>query len=214
MSSYEFNTGFCLSADTYLPDTVGTFKERQISFYHDYENRVLVRYELNIELLTCICVVSGQWVVFESNDVAMSEWDGTDCKWHTLAIQIVDSQLTVFRDDEVVFEHSDSLLSHMPREGFVELSNRPLRTCFDNVLLLSIGEDPVVCGDADSSGSVDVDDVVYLVNYIFTGGPAPNPYYAGDADCSIEIDIDDVVCLIAYIFSGGNAPWRKSVRAP
>jgi hypothetical protein len=94
----------------------------------------------------------------------------------------------------------------MPRIGKVELSNTYSGTCFDNVLLRSIGEEPVICGDADGSGSIDVDDVVYLVNYIFTGGPAPDPYYVGDANCSIDIDIDDVVYLIAYIFSGGNDP--------
>lgn len=29
------------------------------------------------------------------------------------------------------------------------------------------------CGDADCSGGVDIDDVVYLIAYIFSGGPAP-----------------------------------------
>ena len=30
-----------------------------------------------------------------------------------------------------------------------------------------------ICGDTDCSGGVDIDDVVYLINYIFAGGPAP-----------------------------------------
>lgn len=63
-----------------------------------------------------------------------------------------------------------------------------------------------VCGDADGSGSVDIDDVVFLIAYIFAGGPAPDPYLSGDANCSEAIDIDDVVYLIAYIFTGGPAP--------
>jgi hypothetical protein len=57
-----------------------------------------------------------------------------------------------------------------------------------------------VWGDADGSGEVDIDDIVYLVTYIFVGGPAPEPYVAGDVDGSGEIDIDDVVHLIEYIF--------------
>jgi hypothetical protein len=65
---------------------------------------------------------------------------------------------------------------------------------------------PYVCGDADGSTGVDIDDVVYLIAYIFSGGPAPVPYESGDANCSGEIDIDDVVYVIGYIFSGGNAP--------
>lgn len=63
-----------------------------------------------------------------------------------------------------------------------------------------------ICGDADESGAVDIDDVVYLINYIFAGGPEPVPYESGDTDCSGAVDIDDVVYLIGYIFSGGHAP--------
>jgi hypothetical protein len=72
--------------------------------------------------------------------------------------------------------------------------------CFDVVHV------SYICGDCDVSGGVDIDDVVYLISYIFSGGPPPNPLSVGDADCSGGVDIDDVVSLIAYIFSGGNAP--------
>jgi len=67
-------------------------------------------------------------------------------------------------------------------------------------------EEEYVCGDADGSGSVDIDDAVYLINYIFAEGPPPEPFASGDADCSGEVDIDDVVYLIGYIFSGGFDP--------
>ncbi|MBU1318219.1 MAG: right-handed parallel beta-helix repeat-containing protein [candidate division Zixibacteria bacterium] len=71
---------------------------------------------------------------------------------------------------------------------------------------LGVGCDEYLCGDADRSTDIDIDDVVYLIFYIFLGGPAPDPLEAGDADCSGAIDIDDVVHLISYIFSGGPAP--------
>jgi len=65
----------------------------------------------------------------------------------------------------------------------------------------------IVCGDADGSGDIDIDDVVYLISYIFSGGPAPFPMVCtGDADGSGGVDIDDVVYLISYIFSGGPEP--------
>jgi hypothetical protein len=64
-----------------------------------------------------------------------------------------------------------------------------------------------VPGDADGSGAVDVDDIVYLVAFIFSGGPPPIPdICCGDADGSGGVDIDDVVYLIDYIFSGGPPP--------
>ncbi|MCC6961887.1 MAG: hypothetical protein IT585_01405 [candidate division Zixibacteria bacterium] len=61
-------------------------------------------------------------------------------------------------------------------------------------------------GDADGSGGVSISDAVYLINYIFAGGPAPNPMAAGDADCSGAVSISDAVFLINYIFASGPAP--------
>ncbi len=63
-----------------------------------------------------------------------------------------------------------------------------------------------LCGDADSSGDVDIDDVVALIEYIFSSGDAPYPLESGDVNCADDIDIDDAVYLITYIFSGGPVP--------
>jgi hypothetical protein len=63
-----------------------------------------------------------------------------------------------------------------------------------------------LCGDADRSGDINIADVVYLVAYIFSGGPAPDPLASGDADCDGVAIISDAVYLVAYIFSGGPAP--------
>jgi hypothetical protein len=62
------------------------------------------------------------------------------------------------------------------------------------------------CGDVDDSGEVDIDDVVFIIGYIFGGGPSPEPIDAGDTNCSGAIDIDDVVFVIQYIFSTGSEP--------
>ncbi|MBU2625279.1 MAG: S8 family serine peptidase [candidate division Zixibacteria bacterium] len=71
----------------------------------------------------------------------------------------------------------------------------------------SFGPPAYVAGDADGSGDVDIDDVVYIIAFVFTGGPSPVPVEAsGDADGSGEVDIDDVIYLIAYIFTGGPPP--------
>jgi hypothetical protein len=61
-------------------------------------------------------------------------------------------------------------------------------------------------GDADGNGFVNISDAVYLINYIFGGGPAPSPEAAGDADCNGFVNISDAVYLINYIFGGGPAP--------
>jgi hypothetical protein len=62
------------------------------------------------------------------------------------------------------------------------------------------------CGDVDGAEGVDIDDVVYLINFIFAGGPEPEPVLEGDSDCSDFVDIDDVVYGIMYIFAGGPKP--------
>jgi hypothetical protein len=76
-------------------------------------------------------------------------------------------------------------------------------------------------GDANDNGAIDIDDVVYLISYIFSGGLAPTPYpvASGDATCDCTVDIDDIVYLIAYIFSGGPPPcswaeWGSSCGGP
>jgi len=63
-----------------------------------------------------------------------------------------------------------------------------------------------ICGDVDGEGTVNIADVVFLIDYIFMGGAAPQPISLGDVDCSGSINIADVVRLIAYIFSHGAAP--------
>lgn len=65
---------------------------------------------------------------------------------------------------------------------------------------------PCMCGDADSNGSITISDAVYLINYIFAGGPAPNPICLGDADNNGSVTISDAVYLVNYIFAGGPAP--------
>ena len=63
-------------------------------------------------------------------------------------------------------------------------------------------------GDVNASGSIDIDDVVYLVAYIFISGPPPIPPQSGDCNCSGETDIDDVVYLVNYIFASGPEPCK------
>lgn len=61
-------------------------------------------------------------------------------------------------------------------------------------------------GDANGDMLVSISDAVYLINYIFAGGPAPNPLESGDANCDSQVSISDAVYIINYIFAGGPAP--------
>lgn len=63
-----------------------------------------------------------------------------------------------------------------------------------------------VCGDANGDSAVNIGDAVGIINYVFKGGPAPDPIASGDANCDGACNIGDGVYLISHIFSGGDAP--------
>jgi hypothetical protein len=65
------------------------------------------------------------------------------------------------------------------------------------------------CGDANGNKQIDIADAIYLINYLFTDGPAPDPIEHGDVNRDGVIDITDVVYLINYLFVGGPAPCRQ-----
>jgi hypothetical protein len=64
----------------------------------------------------------------------------------------------------------------------------------------------LVRGDANGDGEIDVADVMYLINYLFIGGSAPDPPWVGDANCDEVVDVADVMYLINYLFIGGSPP--------
>jgi hypothetical protein len=61
-------------------------------------------------------------------------------------------------------------------------------------------------GDCNNDGIVDAADVVFLINYLFQDGTAPDPLEAGDANSDSEVDPADVVYLINYLFKQGPPP--------
>jgi hypothetical protein len=63
-----------------------------------------------------------------------------------------------------------------------------------------------MAGDANDDEAVNIGDAVYLINYIFKGGPPPPCLDEGDANADCAINIGDGVYLINYIFKGGPPP--------
>ncbi|MCP4566750.1 MAG: hypothetical protein GY841_04115 [FCB group bacterium] len=63
-----------------------------------------------------------------------------------------------------------------------------------------------VCGDANGDDAINVGDAVYLINYIFKSGPAPEPLEGGETNCDGAINVGDAVYLINYVFKSGPEP--------
>jgi bacillopeptidase F len=65
-----------------------------------------------------------------------------------------------------------------------------------------------VAGDANGDEVVDVADAVYLLNYLYKGGPAPDHMGAGDPNADCIIDVADVVYMLNYLYKGGPVPQK------
>lgn len=61
-------------------------------------------------------------------------------------------------------------------------------------------------GDANQDKKVTVSDIVYLISYLFKGGPPPYPFASGDCNCDGTVTISDVIYLVSYLFKGGPKP--------
>lgn len=57
--------------------------------------------------------------------------------------------------------------------------------------------------DANADGHVDAADIVFLVNYLFAGGPVPT---AGDADGDGQVNVKDILYVVNAMFAAGPAP--------
>ena len=70
----------------------------------------------------------------------------------------------------------------------------------------SLGGCCALRGDMDHSGALDISDLTYFVDYLFSGGSAPICSEESDVDGSGATDITDLTYLVDYLFSGGPPP--------
>jgi len=65
---------------------------------------------------------------------------------------------------------------------------------------------PFLAGEVNNDEVVELGDVVYLISYLYKGGPAPNPLESGDVNCDGKVELGDVVYLISFLYKNGSAP--------
>jgi outer membrane protein assembly factor BamB len=61
-------------------------------------------------------------------------------------------------------------------------------------------------GDADGSGSTNVADLTFIVDYLFNSGPEAECPVAADVDGSGDTNVADVTYLVDYLFRSGPPP--------
>ncbi|EQB62998.1 MAG: hypothetical protein RBG1_1C00001G0577 [candidate division Zixibacteria bacterium RBG-1] len=64
-------------------------------------------------------------------------------------------------------------------------------------------------GDANGDGKVDLADLIFMVNYIMKGGPAPTFECQADLNADKIVTLLDVVVAVNYLFKGGNPPLKS-----
>ncbi|MEM7235516.1 MAG: S8 family serine peptidase, partial [Planctomycetota bacterium] len=61
-------------------------------------------------------------------------------------------------------------------------------------------------GDSDASGEIDISDGIFILNWLFIGGPQPPCEAAADVDATNQINLTDAVYLLNFLFLGGTQP--------
>jgi len=64
-------------------------------------------------------------------------------------------------------------------------------------------------GDVNNDNVMDMQDIVYMINFVYSGGNAPYPFkYLGNMNPNEDAvyDLNDIMFMIAYYFEGGPCP--------
>jgi Dockerin type I domain len=105
-----------------------------------------------------------------------------------------------------------------PQDFWQELYEPPIFTVsMDMAFVITATEQECLglCGDANNDGVVNVSDAVWIINYVFVGGGAPQPVLAcGDANTDGTVNVSDAVWIINYVFVGGGPPLDCSPGSP
>lgn len=69
---------------------------------------------------------------------------------------------------------------------------------------LTVSAEPqYVCGDADNDGLVNLLDLLYIIDFLYTDGPEPPIPAAADVDASGSCDLVDILELIDHLYGEG-----------
>ncbi len=66
-------------------------------------------------------------------------------------------------------------------------------------------------GDANGDSKINLQDIIFKVNYLFKGGPKPSPFCRGDDNADTKINLQDIIYEVNYLFKGGPAPVKSWV---
>jgi hypothetical protein len=137
--------------------------------------------------------------IYNQNPGCMDYWIEEDIPW----LRFIDSMGNAPAIPRVALDVGTYTWGVYPDSFYVYSStatNSPVKG-FVNMLVWRLH------GDVNWDNTINMIDVVYLIDYIFRSGPAPQPeYLVGDCNCDSRVNIEDAVYLIDYIFKSGDEP--------
>nr|MBN2277597.1 hypothetical protein [candidate division Zixibacteria bacterium] len=104
----------------------------------------------------------------------------------------------------------DGLIHGVPHERVtksvairIEDDSKPTNLYFETFNITTGGS---LNGDANCSGTYNILDVTYIINYLYRGGESPLSPEGCDCNCTGSCDILDAAFLVNYLYKSGNAP--------
>ncbi|KPK99750.1 MAG: hypothetical protein AMJ91_06485 [candidate division Zixibacteria bacterium SM23_73_3] len=82
----------------------------------------------------------------------------------------------------------------------------PVEVGYGKVSGIDIDLPPAQIGDVSGDGLINIEDILFIVNYLYKDGPAPYYLMVGDCNCDEVVDLGDVLYLISYLYKGGQLP--------
>lgn len=117
-------------------------------------------------------------------------WNGPDC----------DSFSTTTDPDSAAF-FTDSLSVDTVNWTFLNEN-----TVFYTNGTVTVNFIDCLCGDVNDDGTFNIGDPVYLISWIFKGGPEPLHLECCDVNSDMAVNIGDAVYMVQAIFNGGPLP--------
>ncbi len=164
--------------------------------------------------------------VFRSSDIQVAGADGSICVrskgvpsllGYDITIQLCNYDTAIF---EMVFEIHPSVPNGtvIPINFSDDLSFFPPSVNQGSVLgqavradMIGLGTITAFCGgeeflrgDHNEDSTVSISDVVHLIDFLFTGGPASGCERSGDTNGDEAIDIADAITLVSALFEGST----------
>jgi len=75
--------------------------------------------------------------------------------------------------------------------------------CYSEYISVSSNPGPMLCGDANGSGIVNIFDITYIIAYLYFEGPVPVSIEAADVNGQPGINIFDITYFISFMYMEG-----------